>query len=328
MSLLLNPYELKDDIISTLNICFENVDSCSYNRKYFILLIENYLNNKQFYIKQSFTSDDITKICNYMNSIIHNKFMNKIISEYKNLSSNQNTDNSRFFNNELLLLTINKPYNEELYKSTIAFLNGCNERYCLHLFSELSNFNSNLENDIPYIWYYINDFREELKNIKNTINNNQKEIRDFKKTIDNNENQNKELKQTIYSFKKELNLIIDNCKKENQKEIEEIKKTIDNNQKENKKEIIKSKQNIYFCKKELNLIIDNNQKENQKEIENLKQLLENNNKNNQDNQKEIENLKLLLNNNNKNNKKEINKLRYVLLILFIYNSISIFIANT
>jgi hypothetical protein len=348
MSLLLDPNELKDDIISTLNICFENCTNypnnyLSYNKKYLNDMINIFLNNNNRKI-------DISKICNYMNSFIQNKIMNIIISKHKELLSNQNSDNYNLFNNELLSLSINKPYNEELYKSTRDTLNNCRNNYCLHfkLSTIISIFNTD---HIPYIWFYIDNLKEELKDLKKTIDNNkqdnQKEIRDLKKTIDNNENQKeiKELKQTIYFFKKELNLIIDNCKKENQKEIEEIKETIDNNQKENKKDINKSKQNIYFCKKELNLIIENNNENNKKEIETLKQIINNNNQNNQkeiknlketiennnedneNNKKEIETLKQIIENNKKNNNKEINKLKYLLFILFIYNSISIIICN-
>jgi len=347
MSLLLDPNELKDDIISTLNICFENSESNYYSRKAFIANIEYYVKNVQYYFKPD--TINITKLCNYLNKIMQNKAMNSIISKHKELLSNTpNSDFYNWFNNDLLLISINKPYNEELYKSTNDALNGlcrgfniCTDSRC----------NSLLGNDIPYIWFYIDNLKEELKNLKKTIDNNkqdnQKEIRDLKKTIDNNENQKeiKELKQTIYFFKKELNLIIDNCKKENQKEIEEIKETIDNNQKENKKDINKSKQNIYFCKKELNLIIENNNEINKKEIETLKQIINNNNQNNQkeiknlketiennnedneNNKKEIETLKEIIENNNKNNNKEINKLKYLLFILFIYNSISIIICN-
>jgi len=337
MSFLLNPHELKDDIISTLNILFEHNDNdyinTIYTRKHFISSIEHYLNNIQCYFKP-FDSIDIIKICNYINSIIQNKFMNKIISKYKELLLNSNDDNCRLFNNELLSLSINKPYNEELYKSTILTLYHPSNvwRHCLYFGEIINNIDNNLHDNIHYICFYINNFKEKT----------QKELKDLKKTININENNKeiKELKQTIYFFKKELNLIIDNYKKENEKEIEEIKETIDNNQKENKKDINKLKQNIYFCKKEIKEIIENCKKENQKEIENIKEIIENCKKenqkeienikeiNNNNNKEEIENLKQIIENNKKNNNREINRLKYVLLISFIYKCCSIIIYNT
>jgi hypothetical protein len=271
MSFLLNPYELKDNIIKTLNIVFDNCTNypnnfCYYNKKNLNDHIDGFLNNNTNYI--NLKNIDVENIYNSIKIIIQNKMMNKIRLKHKELLLNTNLDYN-LFNTDLLSLSINKPYNEELYKSTIAILN--NGGKCLHF--RLNDTITNLVNDnIPYIWFSINNLKKEFnKTINNNKEEHKKEIEELKEAIKEAiqkeinridteiENEIDDVDERTNENIKELKETIDNNKQEHQKEIQELKETINNNKQEHQKEI-----------QELKETIDNNKQEHQKEIKELK----------------------------------------------------------
>ncbi len=223
MAIVLDPAELENDILSTLDIIFNNnllhprdadEHSFNYSKKSIYNYIIRFMKCSP-YVSYFDKSEIIQSIdlCNYFNWLIQTHIMRRLKSNYKQIHYNikRYQDQNRYdlvdkmikeHNDKLLLLSINKPYDEELYKPTLNYLIKEDHRTilndCLNSTKCPNYFNM----------YNIYENKKEIKELKETINNNkqehQKEIQELKETIDNN-------------------------KQEHQKEIKELKETIDNN---------------------------------------------------------------------------------------------------
>ena len=224
MAIVLDPAELENDILSTLDIIFNNnllhtsPDELSrhYSKRYFNYYTISFMKCSP-YVSYFDKSDIIQSIdlCNHFNWLTQEHIMRMLKLNYKQIHYNikRYQDQNRYdlvdkmikeHNDKLLLLSINKPYDEELYKPTLNYLIK--------------------ENPINHT--ILNDCLNSTKcpNYFNMYNicKNKKEIKELKKTIDNN-------KQEHQKEIKELKETIDNNKQEHQKEIKELKETIDNN---------------------------------------------------------------------------------------------------
>jgi hypothetical protein len=82
MVMLLDPVELKDNIINTLNIVFDNNNNyCYYNKNNVNDFIDGFLNNNAYYI--NLKNIDVENIYNSIKIVIQNYIMNIIRIKHK-----------------------------------------------------------------------------------------------------------------------------------------------------------------------------------------------------------------------------------------------------
>lgn len=80
--MLLDPVELKDNIINTLNIVFDNNNNyCYYNKNNVNDFIDGFLNNNAYYI--NLKNIDVENIYNSIKIVIQNYIMNIIRIKHK-----------------------------------------------------------------------------------------------------------------------------------------------------------------------------------------------------------------------------------------------------